>query len=124
MKIIEEFKQFALKGSVVDLAVGIVIGAAFGKIVSAFVDGILMPLLGILIGGVDFSQLTLKLRGDAVLAYGNFIQVTIDFLIVAWAIFLAIKFINKLKRKEKKEQPAGPSEEIKLLTAIRDELKK
>jgi len=106
MSLINEFKAFAVRGNVVDMAVGIVIGAAFGKIVSSFVDGVIMPPLGLLIGGVDFSDLAIVLKdavGDApavLLRYGSFIQTVVDFLIIAFAIFMAIKAINHLKRKE------------------------
>ena len=135
MSLISEFKEFAMKGNVVDLAVGVIIGAAFGKIVSAFVDGVVMPLLGLLMGGVDFSKMGVVLKAgdpvavppipDWVLAYGAFIQTIFDFVIVAFAIFIAIKAMNKLKRKEEAapEAPAAPSSETVLLTEIRDLLK-
>ena len=130
MGVISEFKAFAVKGNVVDMAVGIIIGAAFGKIVSSFVGDVVMPPLGLLIGGVDFSDLAITLKaavGDApavVVAYGKFIQSVIDFVIVAFAIFMAIKLINKLNRK--KEEPAAapaPTKEEVLLSEIRDLLK-
>lgn len=131
MSLINEFKAFAVRGNVVDMAVGIVIGAAFGKIVSSFVDGVIMPPLGLLIGGVDFSDLALVLKeatGDApavLLRYGSFIQTVVDFLIIAFAIFMAIKAINHLKRKEAEapSAPPAPSKEELLLTEIRDLLK-
>ena len=135
MSLISEFKEFAMKGNVVDLAVGVIIGAAFGKIVSAFVDGVVMPLLGLLMGGVDFSKMGVVLKAgdpvavppipDLVLAHGAFIQTIFDFVIVAFAIFIAIKAINKLKRREEAapEAPAAPSSETVLLTEIRDLLK-
>ncbi len=135
MSLISEFKEFAMKGNVVDLAVGVIIGAAFGKIVSTFVDGIVMPLLGLLVGGVDFSKLGIVLKAgnpaatppvpDLVLAYGAFIQTVFDFVIVAFAIFIAIKAMNKLKRKEEAapEAPAVPSNQEVLLGEIRDLLK-
>ena len=135
MSFVSEFKEFAMKGNVVDLAVGVIIGAAFGKIVSAFVDGVVMPLLGLLMGGVDFSKMGVVLKAgdpaavppipDLVLAYGAFIQTIFDFVIVAFAIFIAIKAMNKLKRKEEAapEAPAAPSSETVLLTEIRDSLK-
>jgi len=113
MSLISEFKAFAVRGNVVDMAVGIIIGAAFGKIVSSFVDGVVMPPLGLLIGGVDFSDLAIVLKeaaGDApavLLRYGAFIQTVVDFLIIAFAIFIAIKAINHLKRKEA-EAPSAP----------------
>ncbi|HTO18276.1 MAG TPA: large-conductance mechanosensitive channel protein MscL [Pseudomonas sp.] len=131
MKFMSEFKAFAVRGNVVDMAVGIIIGAAFGKIVSSFVADVIMPPLGVVIGGVDFSDLAIVLK-DAVgetpavvLAYGRFIQSVIDFLIIAFAIFLAIKFINRLRRQEeaKPEVPPAPTKEESLLTEIRDLLK-
>lgn len=134
MSFISEFKEFAMKGNVVDLAVGVIIGAAFGKIVSSLVEGIVMPLLGLIVGGVDFSKMGLVLKAgdpnatppvaDLVLAYGTFIQSIFDFVIVALAIFMAIKAINKLKRKEEEAPaPAAPSNEEVLLGEIRDLLK-
>lgn len=122
---VKEFMTFISKGNVIDLAVGVVIGGAFGKIVSSLVDDIIMPLVGIIIGGIDFSSLTWTI-GDAKLAYGMFIQNVIDFLIVAACIFVFIKVINKFKRK-KEEAPAEPpkkDEQIVLLEEIRDLLKK
>lgn len=129
--LLSEFKAFALKGNVVDLAVGVIIGAAFGKIVSSFVGDVIMPPLGLLIGGVDFSDLAITLKaaeGDVpavVLAYGKFIQTVIDFVIVAFAIFMGVKAINKLKREEAvaPTTPPVPSAEETLLTEIRDLLK-
>ena len=134
MSILKEFKTFAVKGNVVDMAVGIIIGAAFGKIVSSFVGDVLTPTLGILIGGVDFTDLVITLKaaqGDApavVIAYGQFIQTIIDFIIIAFAIFMGIKAINRLKHEEKvaEEAPAAPpapSNEEVLLSEIRDLLK-
>jgi len=131
MSLINEFKAFAVRGNVVDMAVGIVIGAAFGKIVSSFVDGVIMPPLGLLIGGMDFSDLAIVLKdavGEApavVLRYGAFIQTVVDFVIIAFAIFMAIKAINHLKRKEAESPsaPPAPSKEELLLTEIRDLLK-
>ena len=131
MSFLSEFKAFAVKGNVVDMAVGIIIGAAFGKIVSSFVGDVVMPPLGLLIGGVDFSDLAVVLKaaeGDSaavVLAYGKFIQTVVDFIIVAFAIFMGIKVINRLKREEAAapaETPA-PSVEQQLLGEIRDLLK-
>ncbi len=129
---IQEFKEFAMRGNVVDMAVGIIIGAAFGKIVSSLVDNIIMPPLGLMIGGVDFSDLAVTLKaaeGEAeavVLEYGQFIQTVFDFVIVAFAIFIAIKVMNKLKRKEEppteKKAPEVPAD-VKLLEEIRDLLK-
>ena len=122
--IFKEFAAFISKGNVIDLAVGVVIGGAFGKIVSSLVDDIIMPLVGMIIGGIDFSSLTLTIK-DAKLAYGMFIQNIIDFLIVAACIFVFIKFINKFKRKKEEEAPAPKKDEqIVLLEEIRDLLKK
>jgi large conductance mechanosensitive channel len=99
MSIGTEFKEFAMKGSVVDLAVGVVIGAAFGKIVDSLVNDIIMPIVGILLGGLDFSKLSYKI-GEAEIKYGNFIQTTLNFVIIAFVLFMVIKAINKMKRKE------------------------
>ena len=134
MSILKEFKTFAVKGNVVDMAVGIIIGAAFGKIVSSFVGDVIMPPLGVLIGGVDFTDLAITLKaaeGDlpaVVLAYGKFIQSIIDFIIVAFAIFMGVKVINRLKREEAiaeeaPAEPEAPSNEEVLLSEIRDLLK-
>jgi len=128
---LSEFKAFAVKGNVVDMAVGIIIGAAFGKIVSSFVGDVVMPPLGLLIGGVDFSDLAITLKaaeGDVpavVLAYGKFIQTVVDFIIVAFAIFMGVKAINKLKREEAvaPTTPPVPTPQETLLTEIRDLLK-
>lgn len=128
MSIISEFKAFAVKGNVVDMAVGIIIGAAFGKIVSSFVGDVIMPPLGLLIGGVDFSDLAITLKaaqGDTpavLLSYGKFLQTCLDFVIVAFAIFMGVKMINKL-HKERAKAPAAPTAEVVLLTEIRDLLK-
>ena len=135
MGMMSEFKEFAMRGSVVDLAVGVVIGTAFGKIVSSLVDGVVMPLVGLLLGGVNFGQLSITLK-DAVigpdgketaaavlLKYGAFIQTVVDFLIIAFVIFLAIKALNSLKRKQAEAPPAAPPDDIRLLTEIRDALK-
>ena len=125
---LKEFKEFISRGPVLDLAVGVIIGAAFGKIVTSLVDNVFMPIIGMIIGGLDFSDLSLKV-GDATLKYGAFIQSVIDFLIVALCIFLFIKAINKAKdvakrgKKEDKEEPPKP-EDIQLLEEIRDLLKK
>lgn len=125
---VEEFKAFAMKGNVVDLAVAVVIGAAFGKIVSSLVADIVTPLLGLLMGGIDFTGLTYTV-GDATLTYGVFIQSVIDFVIVAFAIFMVVKGINKAQSMGAKDEPAveeapaEPSDEVKLLTEIRDSLK-
>lgn len=132
MKIIEEFKSFALKGSLIDMATGIIIGAGFGKIVSSLVNDIIMPPIGLLVGGVDFKELKLILKEangqlPAVsLNYGSFIQVIFDFLIIALCIFFVIKIFNKALKTEKKDAPTAeviPSKEELLLTEIRDILK-
>jgi large conductance mechanosensitive channel len=134
MKILQEFRQFAMKGNVIDMAVGIIIGAAFGKIISSLVNDVLMPPVGMALGGVDFTDLKAVLKPGGVDAAGNtidavtinygvFLQTAIDFLIVAFAIFLLIKAINSLKRKEEAVAPE-PTKEEKLLTEIRDLLKK
>lgn len=131
MNWIQEFKAFAVRGNVVDMAVGIIIGAAFGKIVSSLVADVVTPPLGLLIGGVDFSDLVITLKAAAdgapavTLAYGKFIQTAFDFVIVAFAIFLLVKGINVLKRKEeaKPVEPPKPSNEEVLLAEIRDLLK-
>jgi large conductance mechanosensitive channel len=128
MSMMKEFKEFAVKGNVVDMAVGIIIGAAFGKIVSSFVGDVIMPPIGVLLGGVDFSKLAFTVKEAAgqlpavVIGYGKFIQALIDFIIIAFAIFIAIKAINSLKRKEEKA-PAEPPAQEKLLVEIRDLLK-
>jgi large conductance mechanosensitive channel len=124
MSVIKEFKEFAIKGNVVDLAVGVIIGAAFGKIVASMVEDIIMPLVGTLMGGLNFAALTVQI-GQATVKYGKFIQTCVDFLIVAWAIFMAVKLINRLKRQEP-PAPAPvvlpPRQEV-LLEEIRDLLR-
>jgi large conductance mechanosensitive channel len=128
MSFVQEFKEFAMKGNVVDMAVGIIIGAAFGKIVSALVNSIVMPALGWAIGGVDFSELSVTLGTDAktgepvALQYGQFIQALVDFLIIGLAIFMALKAINRLKKPPPVAAPPPPREEV-LLTEIRDLLR-
>jgi len=128
MSILKEFKEFAVKGNAVDMAVGIIIGASFGKIISSLVADVIMPPIGVLIGGVDFTKLALTMKeavGDApavTLNYGNFIQSIVDFTIIAFAIFMAVKIINNLKKKEAEVAPE-PSKEELLLTEIRDLLK-
>lgn len=122
MRFLAEFKAFAMRGNVVDLAVAVIIGGAFGKIVSAFVDGIIMPLLGLLLGGIDISGKTFTL-GHAVVKWGLLLQSIIDFTIISFSIFLAIQFLNTLQTK-KEEKPPTQTEEVKLLTEIRDLLKK
>jgi large conductance mechanosensitive channel len=128
MKIIDEFKAFAMKGNVVDLAVAVIIGAAFGKIVSSLVEDIVMPLIGLLLGGVDFSGLSYTL-GGAVVGYGVFIQSIVDFVVVAFAIFMVVKIINKtqekvVKTEEEAKVSKGPSEDILLLREIRDAVRR
>jgi len=130
MSMMTEFKEFAIKGNAVDMAVGIIVGAAFGKIVSSFVNDVIMPPIGLLIGGVDFNKLTFTLKeasGDVaavMISYGKFIQTVIDFTIIAFVIFIVIKAINSQKRKEEEPvPPPGPSKEELLLSDIRDILK-
>ncbi len=134
MSIIKEFKEFAVKGNMVDLAVGVIIGGAFGKIVTSLVEDVLMPPIGVLVGGLNFKDLGWVLKVDAAgkpiatLGYGSFIQNIVNFLIVAASVFLFVKIINTLKTKMEKEKPApapvAPPAEIALLTEIRDLLKK
>lgn len=129
MGMMSEFKDFAMRGNVVDMAVGIVIGGAFGKIVSSFVADVLMPPIGLAMGGVDFSNLAITLAeakdgAEAVLLkYGVFIQTLVDFIIIAFAIFMVVKAMNSMKAPEPEAAPAGPSAED-LLTEIRDSLRK
>jgi large conductance mechanosensitive channel len=124
---IEEFKKFAMRGNVVDLAVGIVIGAAFQKIVTSLVSNIITPLISSLMGGIDFTNYAILVRGSSV-TYGVFIQSVIDFMIVAFAIFVAIKIMNNIQKKEnekpEEQKVAEPTEEVKLLREIRDLLEK
>lgn len=133
---LREFREFAMRGNVVDLAVGIIIGGAFGKIVTSLVNDVIMPPVGLLLGGVDFSNLFLDLSGGdhaslaaareagaPVIGYGAFINTMLDFTIVAFAIFLLVRAINRLKKSEPAPPPPGPSTEEKLLTEIRDLLK-
>ncbi len=123
-KVANEFKEFISKGNIVDMAVGVIIGSAFGKIVTSLVNDIFMPLIGIIIGGLDFSKLTLTV-GDAVIAYGTFIQNIVDFLIIAICIFIMIKVLAKFKKKEEaKPVEVKESEEVVLLREIRDLIKK
>ena len=134
MKIIKEFKNFAVKGNVLDLAIGVIIGGAFGKIVSSLVSDILMPPISLLTGGVNFSNLKIVLKkaseNNEVIAfnYGLFLENVFNFLIIAFSVFMFVKVINAMKKKEeeeiKKEEAKTPSEEVKLLTEIRDSLKK
>jgi large conductance mechanosensitive channel len=129
MGMMQEFKEFAIKGNVIDLAVGVIVGAAFGKIVSSFVADIVMPPIGIMVGGVDFSKLAVTLKekvGDVpavTLNYGSFLQTMVDFTIIAFAIFMVVKLINGLKKAEAAAAPPPPSNEEILLQEIRDLLK-
>jgi len=133
---LEEFKKFAMRGNVVDLAVGVIIGAAFGAIVNSLVNDIVMPLIGSVTGGLDFSNYFIPLsskvtatslveakKQGAVLAWGSFLTIAINFLIIAWVLFLAIKGINRLKTAEPPPAPPAPSKEVQVLTEIRDLLK-
>ncbi|HAP01369.1 MAG TPA: large conductance mechanosensitive channel protein MscL [Bacteroidetes bacterium] len=132
MGMMKEFKEFAMRGNLVDMAVGVVMGAAFGKIVSAFVDGMVMPVVGLLTSGKDFSSLTFEIQAATAdkpavyIYYGTFITVVIDFLIVAFAVFMVVKALNRMKKKEEAAPaaPPAPSNEEKLLMEIRDALKK
>lgn len=133
MSVLKEFKEFAVKGNVIDMAVGIIIGVAFGKVVSSVVSDIIMPPIGLLVGGIDFSKLAITLKAASegtepvAISYGKFIQTTVDFIIIAFAIFIMIKVINALKREEaaKPEPPPepAPTREELLLVEIRDLLK-
>ena len=132
MSMMKEFRDFAMRGNVVDMAVGIVLGGAFGKIVSSFVNDVLMPPIGMALGGVSFTDLAMTLKeasGDVAavtLNYGSFVQTVVDFIIIAFAIFMVIKAMNNMKKKEEEKPaaPAAPSTEETLLTEIRDLLKK
>jgi large conductance mechanosensitive channel len=142
MSMMSEFREFAVKGSVIDLAVGVIIGGAFGKIVDSLVKDLIMPIVGAIFGGLDFSQWFIPLRqppagyagpmtyealtkaGVPLFAYGNFITVAINFIILAFIIFLMVRAINRLKRKEPPPPPAAPPEEVLLLREIRDALKR
>jgi large conductance mechanosensitive channel len=120
---IKEFRAFALRGNVLDLAIGVVIGTAFSAITNSLVTDIITPPLGLLIGGIDFTRLVVPLGGTAAIAYGKFIQALINFLIIAFALFVVMKGINKMKKKEA-EQPAVKPAELSVLEEIRDELKR
>jgi len=133
MSMLKEFKEFAMRGNVIDLAVGVVIGGAFGKIVTSLVDQIIMPPIGMLTGGIDFSQMKWVLKAadnsdpahkiaEVAIGYGNFINTLIQFIIIAFAIFIVVKAINKLSRREE-AAPAAPPADVVLLTEIRDLLK-
>ena len=137
---LQEFKQFAVKGSVIDLAVGVIIGAAFGKIVDSLVGDVIMPLVGAVFGKLDFSSLfitlgpvppgtamtldALKKAGVPVLAWGNFVTIAVNFAILAFVIFLLVRYINRLKREEPAAPPAAPPEDVVLLREIRDSLRR
>jgi len=133
MSMMSEFREFASKGSVVDLAIGVVIGAAFGAITASLVNHIIMPPIGMLLGGVDFSSIATTLKpagpdgkGAVVISWGLFMQAVLNFLIIAWVMFMIVKGMNKMKRKQEEAPaaPAEPSAEVKLLTEIRDALKR
>jgi large conductance mechanosensitive channel len=121
MSLAREFREFAVKGNVVDLAVAVIIGAAFGKIVSSLVADIVMPLVGLALGGIHFESLAVQV-GEARIQYGKFIQTLVDFVIIAWVIFLAVKLINRLRKKEE-AAPKEPPRDVQLLEEIRDLLK-
>ncbi|MDD2594621.1 MAG: large-conductance mechanosensitive channel protein MscL [Bacteroidales bacterium] len=133
-KFLQEFKSFAMRGNVLDMAIGIIIGAAFGKIVTSLVSDIIMPLIGVVTGGLNFTSWKITLRAATetdpglFVSYGNFIQVLFDFLIIAWVIFLLVRGINRLSAKKEAEKPApeppATPEDIQLLREIRDSLKK
>ena len=129
MSMLTEFKEFAMKGNVVDLAVGVIIGSAFGKIVSSFVEDVIMPPIGMALGGVDFKTLAIVLKASegkaaaVMLNYGKFIQTVVDFTIIAFVIFMAIKAMNALKRKAEVAPPPGPTKQEVLLAEIRDALR-
>ncbi|MBP7451452.1 MAG: large conductance mechanosensitive channel protein MscL [Ottowia sp.] len=137
MGMMQEFREFAVKGNAIDLAIGVIIGGAFGKIVDSIVGDLVMPLVGKLIGGLDFSSYYLPLAGQAVglsleeakkagavFAYGNFITIMVNFLLLAFIIFMMVKQINRLKKEEPAAEPAAPAEEVQLLREIRDSLKR
>ena len=140
MSMLQEFKEFAVKGNVMDLAVGVIIGAAFGKIVDSVVNDLIMPIIGRVTGGLDFSNYYIALKdippgtatnleavkkaGVPVFAYGNFITIVLYFVILAWIIFIMVKWINRLKKEAPSAAPAEPPEDVKLLREIRDALKK
>ncbi len=132
MSMMQEFKKFAMRGNVMDMAIGIIIGAAFGKIIASVVSDVIMPPIGLLLGGVDFSSLAWTLKEGAegvepvLLKYGVFINTIINFLIIAFAIFIVVKGINSMKKKEEEKPaaPPAPSKEEVILTEIRDELRK
>lgn len=139
MGLIQEFREFAVKGNAIDLAVGVIVGGAFGKIVSSLVDDVIMPPIGLLLGGVDFNNLFINLgsgeyptlaaakeAGAPTLNYGNFLQAVVDFLIIVWIVFLIVRLINRMRRREEEAPaaPPAPAEEVVLLREIRDALRK
>ena len=139
MGLIQEFREFAVKGNAIDLAVGVIVGGAFGKIVASLVDDVIMPPIGLLLGGVDFKNLFINLgsrayptlaaakaAGAPTLNYGNFLQTVVDFLIIVWIVFLMVRMINRLRSREEEAPaaPAAPTEEVVLLREIRDSLRK
>jgi large conductance mechanosensitive channel len=139
MGLIQEFREFAVKGNAIDLAVGVIIGGAFGKIISSLVDDVIMPPIGLLLGGADFNELFINLgsgeyatlaaakaAGAPTLNYGSFLQTVVDFLIIIWIIFLMVKTINRLRKREEEAPaaPPAPAEEVVLLREIRDALRK
>jgi len=139
MGLIKEFREFAVKGNAIDLAVGVIIGGAFGKIVSSLVDDVIMPPIGLLLGGVDIKALFINLgsgqyptlaaakaAGAPTLNYGNFLQTVVDFLLIVWIVFLMVRMINRLRSREEEAPaaPAAPTEEVVLLREIRDSLRK
>lgn len=139
MGLIQEFREFAVKGNAIDLAVGVIVGGAFGKIVSSLVDDVIMPPIGLLLGGVDFANLFINLgpgeyptlaaakaAGAPTLNYGNFLQSVVNFLIVVWVVFLMVRVINRMRRRQEEAAaaPPAPAEEVVLLREIRDALQK
>jgi large conductance mechanosensitive channel len=125
MDMLKEFRDFISRGNVIDLAVAVILGAAFTTIIKSLVDDIIMPLIGVMLGGVDFTTLAVTV-GDASITYGNFIQAIVNFIIIAFVVFLMIRGINKLQKEPEPEpeEPAAPAEDIQLLTEIRDLLKR
>lgn len=121
-KFLKEFQEFAVRGNVIDLAVAVVVGGAFGKITTSLVNDIVMPLIGIILGGINFSALSVTV-GDAVISYGNFIQVIANFVIIAFVVFLVVKAINVFNKKKKEKEEEKPAKEVILLEEIRDLLK-
>jgi len=123
MGMVQEFKDFAVKGNALDLAVGVIIGAAFGKIVESLVKDVLMPVVGLFLGGVNFSGLSLKV-GEAAVRYGSFVQAVFDFAIIAFVLFMLIRGANRMKKPAAAAAPSGPPEDVVLLREIRDALRR